>query len=500
MLKNIALKTFQLNRNVISTQKMLLLCSTTILLTLYSCTKLVEVEGPPTSINEDNVYTNNATAIAAMTGIYGQMSKTSFGETTGDFTGLTSISLLSGLSSDELTLYNGVTAQRYIAYYKNKLISSPSQSFGSEHWPTLFNYIFRCNSVIQGVTKSNSLSEDIKKQLLGEARFTRAFCYYYLVSLYGELPLVTSTDVMKNLALVRSPVETILDFVKKELIGADSLLSTVYLNGRLEVTNERLRPTKYAALALLSRVYLQEKDYANAESVTTRVIANSTLYSLTSLNDVFLANSMEAIWQLQPVRSGFNTEDGAVFILPETGPQDVSGGGGYPVFLSEHILNSFEQNDARRANWTDSVTVGGATYFFPYKYKKGNFGDPITENLMVLRLGEQYLIRAEARAEQNNTEGAREDLNAIRNRAGLTNIDINDKLSILASIFHERQVELFTEWGHRWFDLKRSNKIDSIMATVSEGKETHWQSHQALYPLPFEDVQMAQRLNQNPGY
>jgi hypothetical protein len=121
---------------------------------------------------------------------------------------------------------------------------------------------------------------------------------------------------------------------------------------------------------------------------------------------------------------------------------------------------------------------------------------------MLLRLAEQYLIRAEARAQLNNVNGAQSDLNTIRSRAGLSIIMPNDKNTLLDAILHERKVELFTELGHRWFDLKRTGHVDAVMSIEAPKKINGmgWKSYQQLYPLPLTDLQRDQNLVQNPGY
>jgi len=204
--------------------------------------------------------------------------------------------------------------------------------------------------------------------------------------------------------------------------------------------------------------------YDSAEMQASGVINNTALYGTSSLNQVFLKNSQEAIWQVQPVNIGWNTPDAQIFILSPASPMT---GTLNPVYLSPQILAAFEPGDRRRTNWIDSVTANGIIYYYPYKYKSATFNAPVTEYEMILRLGEQYLIRAEARARQNNIPGAQADLNLIRTRAGLSSTTANDQSALLAVIGHERQAELFTEWGHRWLDLKRSGEIDAVIAFFS---------------------------------
>ena len=123
---------------------------------------------------------------------------------------------------------------------------------------------------------------------------------------------------------------------------------------------------------------------------------------------------------------------------------------------------------------------------------------------MVLRLGEQYLIRAEARAMLGNIGGAQADLNAIRNRAGLANYSgATDQTSLLSALLTERRHELLCEWGHRWFDLKRTHNIDAVMTSlmlIKSNGATTWQSYKQVYPIPIEALNSSPNLIQNNGY
>jgi hypothetical protein len=165
-------------------------------------------------------------------------------------------------------------------------------------------------------------------------------------------------------------------------------------------------------------------------------------------------------------------------------------------------LNSFEANDNRKSQWLGTTSVNGNTYFFPFKYKIGRLDAMPNGNIdqfyMVFRLAEQYLIRAEARAHLNNITNAIADLNFIRVRAGIT--DISNTIvqqEALEAIAHERQVELFAEWGHRWMDLKRTNKCNKVLASI---KGSNWQPTDTLYPIPYSEIMSAPNLIQNEGY
>lgn len=487
----------------------LVMLTVAFLLTQSSCKKWLTIPPPGASITEISVYSTDATAIAVLNGLYSSMSSSEL------FQSPRSITLFAGLSADELTLYSGVTDNTHISYYTNQLAANALINAGSEHWSLLYPFVYRCNAAMEGIAASPFLTPHVKQQLLGEAYFLRSFFYFYLVNLFGDVPLALNTDHQANTLLHRTPKKDVYQQIIADLEKAKTLLSDDYLNETLLAsTTERVRPTRWVATALLARVYLYAEDYAKAEEQATLVINNSDLYGLVALNEVFLKNSREAIWQIQPTSVGFNTEEGRLFIIPETGPTDVTVFNPNPVYLSEFILNSFEAGDQRGVygNWVNTTIYPVSdtevdTVAFAFKYKVSTSPDVsspkgMTEYLMVLRLGEQYLIRAEARVRQNKIPGAQEDINAIRTRAGLGPTLANDNTSLLAAILHERRVELFTEFGHRWLDLKRTGQVDAVMSIITPLKAngTAWQSYQQWYPLPFSELGKSPNLVQNTGY
>src|SRR5690606_8094764 len=127
--------------------------------------------------------------------------------------------------------------------------------------------------------------------------------------------------------------------------------------------------------------------------------------------------------------------------------------------------------------------------YYPYKYKDRNSINNITEYSMVIRLAELYLIRSEARAMQGNLSGAIEDIDKIRDRSGIKLIEniqpSIDSEALLDSIIKERKRELFSEWGHRWFDLKRTGRATKVLGI----NNSSWQEADALFPIP-EDERM----------
>lgn len=482
---------------------------TILILFLFSaaigCKKFVDVSPPATSITGSSVYNSNATASAVLTGIYTMMSTPNIA-IAGDISSLT---MYAGLSADEFAIASKLlTNLRLVAYYHNSL--SAAQGYGSEYWNILYPYIFACNAAIEGLNSSVGLTPSVKQHLIGEAKFLRAYYYFYLVNLYGDLPLVLSSDYTANASMGRSPSSKVYAQIIDDLHDAGNLLSPVYVDAStINPSFDRVRPTSWAAIGMLARSYLYSGNWQGADSASSVLIGND-LFGLSALDTVFLRSSVdgvtvvnkEAIWQLQPVSSSpANTFDGLYFNMPATGPGT---GANFGVYLGDSLVNSFENGDNRKTHWVGNVTISstGTTYYYPSKYKVNSTsaGLQVTEHLMLLRLGEQYLIRAEARAQEGNLLGAQEDLNAIRTRAGLPPTNASTQTELLAAIRHERQVELFAELGHRWFDLKRTGAIDGVMQTATSAKGGTWNNLAQLYPILNSDIQLDPNLKQNPGY
>ena len=465
------------------------LFSITLFLTgLFGCKKFVEIPPPLNKMASTSVFNDNSTATAAQTAIYASM----FNDQS-----VFKIQLYSGLSGDELTNYSGVLIQKDLFSNKLSVINDAGQIEPS--WKTPYNYIYQANAIIEGIQNSLSINDAVKKQLIGEAKFMRAFWHFYLTNLFGPVPIITKTNYTLNAIVSNSSQEEVYKQAIADLKDAQSLLNADFVDASdTLITTERVRPTQSAARALLARIYLYIGDWSNAEAQASLVIGNSALFNLVSLDEVFLMNSNEAIWQLQASPTAFYTQDGNFFIL-KTAPAR----GGFRIALSNQLVNSFEPGDNRKISWVGSYKdmPSGTFYYYPHKYKANNTSSSISEYQMVLRLAEQYLIRAEARAKQGNIDGAQSDLNRIRNRAGLTDIVTSDQQFLLNSILHERQVELFTEWGNRWFDLKRTGSIDSVMKIVTPQKGgDSWNSYQQFYPIPVTDIQNNINLKQTPGY
>lgn len=407
-----------------------------------------------------------------MAGLYSQMTQTNLNLASGGLT------LFCGLSADELQ--NTSVNANYDPFRTNSLTADASP-VASRFWNVAYKTIYQANSILEGIAASNGMSDGVKRQLEGEALLIRAFHYYYLVNLFADVPYLTTSDYGTNASTGRNTVPVVLNGIRNDLLKATALLAESY------PSSGKGRPNRYAALALLARAHLRLNNWAETEAVADTIISSGR-YSLTAnLSQVFTSTSPEVIWHL--LRDNNNTGEGANFIPSSSNVIP-------PFALTPQLLGAFETTDNRKTAWIERNTIGSITYSYPLKYKLRTSA-PIQEYLVVFRLAEMYLVRAEARAQQNKLTSSAADLNTIRGRAGLAMVLPTDQQTLLNAIYKERQTELFAEWGHRWFDLKRTQKADAILAPV---KGTEWQPTDVLYPIPLAEILRNPSLTQNPGY
>lgn len=458
-------------KTIITTYIILLL-----LLGITACEDFVQIDPPRTSLIKKTVFEDDVTANAAIQDIYYQLRSSLFASG-----GSTSISFLTTLLSDEQISYFNSGLASYDAQYHqfNDNTLHPQNTVVLSLWTDLYKCIYKANAAIEGLTASSGVSENIRQQLTGEAKFVRAFCYFYLVNLWGDVPLVLTSDWRANSAIGRTSGMEIYNQVVSDLVVAKNSLPTDYSFSN----NERVRTNANVATALLARVYLFTERWSEAETEATLLIDNTSQYSLINdLNQIFLTNSAEAILQWW---SNLSPRDRSTFRVPATPSYGA---------ISPAFVNTFESNDLRYSTW---INLNASGYYNARKYTAANSNPPLQYST-VFRLAEQYLIRAEARLQRGNVTGAKDDLNTIRSRATLTPITTDDETLIQLSIEHERKSELFTEWGHRWFDLKRWNKAGTVLSPIKPG----WTPFSLLLPIPESEIKNnpALRDAQNPGY
>lgn len=453
-----------------------------------SCKKIVEIPAPEGTITTPQVFETEAVATAAMAGVYHTMINAN-----GTNLSNGAITIWAGASADEFKFFltNNSTNNEFLY---NNLTSSNAKVQGS-FWQNGFSIIYGANSVIEGLNTSTGVRDSVKSELIAEAKFVRAFCNFYLTNLFGDIPIINDINWRITKTLSRSGITDVYHQIITDLIDAYNILPADFSVGK----RQRIIPNKYAAAALLARAYLYSGDSENAELTANDIISNSTLFALESnLDDVFKINSSETIWQLQQSNTDFPyyaTAEGYQIIPYDATSQPF-------IYLRDELLNSFEESDKRKQQWIDSTVYYNTTYYYPKKYRIGeaqqtSIGEYF-EYYMVFRLAEQFLIRAEARAKQNKLTEAINDINTIRERAGLPLLPTGlNQEQILEAIEQERKIELFAEWGHRWLDLKRWNRADKELGLI---KGNNWQSSDQLYPIPVNDLLTNPNLTQNQGY
>ncbi|HEY0273104.1 MAG TPA: RagB/SusD family nutrient uptake outer membrane protein [Chitinophaga sp.] len=469
-----------------------------LLVTFSSCKKFLEIPLPVNQIAGDGAYLSDNSAGAASTGNFTTMYTSLY------FNGAESIQHRTALYADDLrNLFT--TNTQHQAFYTDDL-----QSSNVGQWSSLYNQIWRINTTIEGLNASTAVLEH-KNQWLGESYFLRAWMFFYLQNLYGDLPLATTSDLTTNNNLSRSPKEEVYKQIISDLLKAQSMLPENYSDGFGEATNNRVRPNKWAATALLARAYLYNGNWADAATQATAVINQAGTYHLESLDSAFLIGSHESVWELALVSvPGATIQTVYDYALYNFGTPADLGPGKTPFdyrisfVASDELLQAFEPGDQRFSKWLRPVvaeadaTHEAATYYLINKYRAAVVG---VENAVQMRFAELYLIRAEARAQQgNDLDGARADINMVRARAGLAGTKAGTREALLAAILQERRVEYFTEGGHRFFDLKRTGNIDAVMSVVTPRRGGTWNSNKQLWPLPTNDLQQDLNLHQNPGY
>jgi len=441
-----------------------------------SCEEFVAVDLPSNQLTGPIVFEDEATADAALIHIYTKLRSEQL--VTGTSNGL---SCLLGNYADELDYY-GTGGLPAFEFYQNNLL--PSNSTVTLTWNATYNLIYATNSIIEGVSNSTAISLSSKERLLGEAYFIRAYLHFYLVNLYGEIPYVVTTDYQVNSVVEKISVMDVYAALTTDLQQAVTLLPELYF------VPERIRPNRSVAYALLSRIKLYSENWSQAVLYADEVLNNTSLYTIEpDLNAVFLKNSTGTLWQLLPQFSGANTLEAQTFIFSSGPPPSFA--------LTSSLLSSFEMGDLRRTNWIGMVTDGVDSWYYANKYKEqGNTGSSV-EYSILFRIEEFYLIRAEAKAQLGDLVGAQEDLNVIRNRAGLPDTTAVTQTTLLAAILEERGREFFTELGHRWFDLKRTGTASTVLSGIKPG----WDAKDVLWPLPASELLLNPNLlPQNPGY
>lgn len=446
-----------------------------VLIAMSSCKKFVEVDLASNLIAKEDAFNSDNSATSATLSLYSYYSTVDH---------LRYSTWFGGLMADEL---QNTTSNADLIQFSQNVVAPTNTNPTSYIWSYSYQTIRYCNLILDGISRSTGMTTPVKNQLSGEAKFFRALMYFNLVNFYGGVPITSEVNELDNAFKPRATVAEVYAQVLNDLKDAQNLLPTTYVGSSAAL---KVRVNKWAATALLAKVYLYNKDYVNAEAEATKVIGSGT-YNMATLSNAFINTSSETILQLSTLFgasafSTYRTTSSAANVAPPA----------YVLF--NNFTKDFEMNDNRKTSWVDSTTFNAVKYYRINKYKvqtatAATLGNEYT---VMLRLGEQYLIRAEARAQQSNIDGAQSDINVIRNRAGLGNTTAATQSTLLSAIAKERKLELFGEYGNRWFDLKRTGTADAVLGAL---KPT-WKTTAELLPIGADQILLNNKLTQNPGY
>lgn len=389
------------------------------------------------------------------------------------------------------------------------------------HWSNIYNAIAKANLVLERVDDVSDplLEEERRQQIKGEAYFLRAYHYFTLVKMFGGVPLIlnttTSTDP-ETISIPRSAEEEVYNQILLDLDESILLLPDVYGN---DASVNKARATSGAAHALAAKVNAQ-KPNADYEEVINHIEAlenSEANYELIAYEDLFSGNNYnngESILEVQYL--GANEGNyGPQLLLPPS-----ISGDSWRKFVtpSVDLVNAFDsEGDTVRKNasilfesvqWVDEFwgNQQGTAIPFSYKWKNAN-GFASADNTYLLRYGDLVLLKAEALNELNQTNDAVTEVNKIRSRAGLPDLEasqFNSKEVLRQTILKERRLELFQE-GQRWDDLARYNVLVSTMNNLVEidlriGNPVNYNMTEAkkLLPIPQQELDRNPALVQNP--
>ncbi len=355
----------------------------------------------------------------------------------------------------------------------------PNNAETTNMWQQIYTGINRANTVIASAPAVTDPSFNANNAI-GEARFLRAYHYFHLLTLYGGSPEGFNKGNGVGVPLITTPTLSPGDAAPKARNSEAEVWALILedLNFAVDnLANSNGRANKFAATAMRARVHLFRGEWAQAEADASAVLAN-TAYRLTptaSYSDIWLKkNTAEAILELQ--FDNVTTNAIAFFYYP------TSLGGRNEINSSTSLRDAHEAGDIRK-DVNFSISPAGRTL----KYTRV----PGDDNVVMIRLAEMYLIRAEAAAQLNKGDAAQADLNAIRARAGLAPLTLATTEEILNAILQERRLE-FAHEGHRWTDLRRANKVATVGIT---------QDFRALWPIPEREVLTSGSIiTQNTGY
>lgn len=411
---------------------------------------------PQSSIPASEVFKNKAGIQRGINGAYsGLQSLSYYGRT---------YNIFSDLAADNLAHPANATAVSYAEVDNNSIL--PENTSVDGIWSSIYDGINVANNVIAQVPGIPDMSQAEKNAALGELYFIRALNHFNLLNYFGPIPVKrTPTIGVENVNVPREDVSAVYRAILDDLDFAVQ---------NLPAGGSKIRASRYAAHALRARVYLYQKDYSKAVEEAGKVISEGGYQLKDNFADIFAAEgSSESIFEIDFTAVDRNRIAEYNFPLTLNGRREVA--------PSDALISQFTAGDERFA--ASIAFAAGQPYAI--KYDDLSTG---ADNVIVLRLAEMYLIRAEAKARlEGDVAQIQGDLNMIRSRANLAGTSANTHATLLSAIEAERRLEFAFE-GHRWFDLVRTGRAVDVLPTVNSVNQT-------LFPIPLSEL----LTNTNPG-
>lgn len=437
-----------------------------------ACESFLETDLPKDQVGQTLVFNDDRTADAALTYVYTQMRNSGF------FAGSRlGMGYLLACYTDEMEVVNPQSTN-HRHFYEGTVVAGNAAI--KTIWDNTYKQIYTVNSVLEGLNNASGMSEEVRIRLQGEALAVRGILHFYLSQSFGAVPYVITTDYNINRKTEKMPASQVMELAVADLEQAQQYLSDVY------TSSERVRINRSVARAFLARMYLYQQKWDKAFENAQLVIEQAE-YELEPLDNVFIKESRSAIWQLKPDAEGRNTAEGTEYIFTSVpAPQGR---------LALALVNGFETGDLRKEKWIKKVGTATEDYC-AFKYKVRGASSPAKEYSVIVRIEEMYLIAAEAEMETGDFAGFNFYINALRTRAGLDMVDATGAGQAVDMLLQERRVEFFCEFGHRFYDLKRRNRLNNLVSV-----KPHWKPHYNLLPLPENELLLNPALlPQNIGY
>lgn len=383
--------------------------------------------------------------------------------------------------------------------------NTPTASHGL--WTNAYNLISRVNNVInviEGGFEEPGVSQEELDMLNAECKFLRGLAYFDLARLFCQpyslngptdqygLPVVLVSEIGTP---ARDDLGTVYSQIEKDLLAAEAGLPEVSSNGG---TDAKGWATKHAAQALLARLYLYMEDWDKASSYASEVIDNfpGRLYTPEEYTTWDNGGAWGTDAGVEVIFEVFGAEGNSSHGNWDVISYIVNPGGYGDVGASNDVVSLYEEDDVRGDLFVNTTDYPNDywTLKYPGKAPDGNLRE---DNIVVLRLAEMYLIRAEATlngASSGVTADA--DLNAIRTQRGASEISG----ATLEDIYTERRLELCYE-GHELFDLSRTGR--GLTRTDFDGslnQNVPFPDYKWAMPIPQGEMDANAEMVQNPGY